>query len=162
MFQLRAQPSPARPFPVAIPICTCAAGSGRFLPTPGSHLSSPTAGSQRNVRGGWRLSRCSSSPGTCPAAGRPIPFAAASDWKDLLGLELTDPGFDASLVERIPRPSRGRRRGRASARRPPGVVPGTEAAGRPEPAAHRFHVRAWGRPLAQIVLNASPRRCGSP
>jgi transposase len=45
------------------------------------------------------------------------------DWKYLLGLELTDPGFDASVPSRIPRPSRGRRRSGASARHSPDAVP---------------------------------------
>lgn len=45
------------------------------------------------------------------------------DWKYLLGLELTDPGFDASVPSRVPRPSRGRRRGGATARHSPGAVP---------------------------------------
>ena len=45
------------------------------------------------------------------------------DWKYLLGLELTDPGFDASVPSRVPRPSRGRRRGRATARHAVSAVP---------------------------------------
>jgi transposase len=45
------------------------------------------------------------------------------DWKYLLGLELTDHGFDASVPSRVPRPSRGRRRGRATARHPSGTLP---------------------------------------
>src|SRR5690349_20867243 len=45
------------------------------------------------------------------------------DWKYLLGLELTDPGFDASVPSRVPRPSLGRRRRRATARHPSGTLP---------------------------------------
>lgn len=53
------------------------------------------------------------------------------DWKFLLGLELTDPGFDHSRAERVPRPSGGR----------PGAaaVAGGRPAGEARRSAHRFH-----------------------
>ena len=42
--------------------------------------------------------RSSSSPRTSPTGRRPRPCAARIDWKYALSLELTDPGFDASVL----------------------------------------------------------------
>src|SRR5215216_503677 len=68
------------------------------------------------------------------------------DWKYLLGLELADPGFDASVLSEF------RTRlvtGGAEALLLDGAVPGAQAAGRPRSAAHRQHACARSRASPQ-------------
>ena len=95
------------------------------------------------------------------------------DWKHLLGLELADPGFDASVLSEFrSRPSarfagcpsggslrdgRGRRGG-ASARHAAGAVPRAEAIGAARAAAHGQHPRSRGRTLPQPPLRRLRRR----
>jgi len=71
------------------------------------------------------------------------------DWKYLLGLELTDPGFDASVLSEFRSRLVGRRRGRTPARHPLGAVPGAEAAKCPWPTAHRLNACTRGGPLPE-------------
>ena len=73
---------------------------------------------------------------------------ARIDWKYLLSLELTDPGFDFSVLSAF----RDRLlAGSASAapRQAAGAVPGAGAAHRPGPAAHRLDPRARCGPRPQ-------------
>ena len=83
------------------------------------------------------------------------------DWKYALGLELTDPGFDASvLCEFRARLRRGRRRG-APARQAARALPGARPAQGARAATHRRHPRPgldprrstawswWARPCAR-------------
>lgn len=72
---------------------------------------------------------------------------ARIDWKYLLGLELTDPGFDHSvLCERVPRPSPRRQRGGAAPAQAARGVPGTRPAQGTRAAADRRHPRAGRGP----------------
>src|SRR5436190_5501124 len=66
------------------------------------------------------------------------------DWKYALGLELTDTGFDASVLERVPRSAGRRRCGRTAVAPDAEAAPRTGIAGPGWPAAHRCPLRAGG------------------
>ncbi|HYY81864.1 MAG TPA: transposase [Actinomycetes bacterium] len=95
--------------------CVPATRWARCSPMSSSPSCSRPGGVRRGHRRGWRWCWCWEFVEGLTDRQAADAVRGRLDWKYVLGLELDDPGFDASVLERVPRAAARRWRDRAAA-----------------------------------------------